>query len=100
MEPLTAYDGGPLRVIIAEGQGLVRAGFRVLLERQEGIVVTAEAATGEDAVAAARATDADVVLVDLDLPTAGGIDAARRIVIHDENRTLHRDHHRKGVRRE
>jgi DNA-binding NarL/FixJ family response regulator len=80
MEPLTVYDGGPLRVVIADGQGLVRAGFRLLLERQDDMIVAAEAATADDAVAAARNTEPDVVLMDLDLPGAGGLEAARRIL--------------------
>jgi DNA-binding NarL/FixJ family response regulator len=80
MEPLTVYDGGPLRILVAEGQGLVRAGFRALLESRDGIVVAAEAATADEAVAAARAAEPDVVLLDLDLPGAGGIDAARRML--------------------
>jgi DNA-binding NarL/FixJ family response regulator len=84
-EPLEARRPGatdvePLRVVVAEAQGLVRAGFRVLLERQDGIVVAAEAATGEEAVAAARAVRPDVVLVDMDLPGTGGLEAARAIL--------------------
>ena len=67
MESLRLADDEPLRVVIAEGQGLVRAAFRVLLE-QKGMVVTAEAATAGEAVRAARATAPDVVLMDLDLP--------------------------------
>jgi DNA-binding NarL/FixJ family response regulator len=80
MESLNACDGGPLRVLIADGQGLARAGFRLLLERQDDVVVAAEAATADEAVAAARATEPDVVVLDLDLPGAGGIEAARRIL--------------------
>ena len=74
MESPTMGDGGPLRVVVAEGQGLVRAAFRVLLE-QEGMVVTAEAATADDAVDATRATAPDVVVVDADLP--GALEATR-----------------------
>jgi DNA-binding NarL/FixJ family response regulator len=70
----------PHRVVIAEGHGLVRAGFRALLERQDGIRVAAEAANADDAVAAALETHADVVVMDVELPAAGGIDAARRIL--------------------
>ena len=48
MEALTVVDGGPLRVVIAVGQGLVRAGFRLLLEGEDGMVVTAERCTPDD----------------------------------------------------
>jgi DNA-binding NarL/FixJ family response regulator len=75
-------EGGsePIRVLIAEGQGLVRAGFRALLEQQDGMCVVAEAATGEDAVAAALRIHPDVVLIDLGLPGLDGLDATRRIL--------------------
>ena len=79
MQSLRLADDEPLRVVIAEGQGLVRAAFRVLLE-QEGMVVTGEAATGDEAVGAARATAPDVVLMDLDLPDAGGVEATRALL--------------------
>jgi DNA-binding NarL/FixJ family response regulator len=80
LQPHPEIGTPPLQVVIAEGQGLVRAGFRVLLDGQDGIAVVAEAANVDDAAAAARATGADVVLVDLDLPGGGGIEAAARIV--------------------
>jgi len=80
MTPLTVCDGVPLRVLVAEGQSLVRAGFRALLEHQDDMVVTAEAATSDEAVAATRTTAPDVVLIDLDLPGTGGIEATRRLL--------------------
>jgi DNA-binding NarL/FixJ family response regulator len=67
-------------VVIADGQGLVRAGFRVLLDGQDGIKVAAEAGTVEEAAAAARVTGADVVLIDFELPGGGGIEAAARVL--------------------
>jgi DNA-binding NarL/FixJ family response regulator len=67
----------PLRVLIADPQGLVRAGLRALLEREPDLCVVAEAASAEEAVATAGR--ADVVLLDLDLPPAGGIAVARRL---------------------
>jgi DNA-binding NarL/FixJ family response regulator len=70
----------PIRVLIAEGHGLVRAGFRVLLEGEEGICVAAEAATGEEAVAAALQVRPDVVLMDVGLPGLDGPEATRRIL--------------------
>jgi DNA-binding NarL/FixJ family response regulator len=68
-----------VRVVIAEPEGLVRGGLRFLLERQDGIVVAAEAATGEDALAAALAVRPDVVLMDTALPDVDSIDVTRRI---------------------
>ncbi len=80
LEPLGKEGPNPLRVLVAEGQGLFRAGLRVLLDSQDGIVVVAEAATGEEAVTATRASGADVVLMDLDLPAIGGIETTRRLL--------------------
>jgi DNA-binding NarL/FixJ family response regulator len=67
----------PLRVLIADAQGLVRAGLRALLEREPDLCVVAEAASAEEAVA--RAGRADAVLLDFDLPPAGGVAVARRL---------------------
>jgi DNA-binding NarL/FixJ family response regulator len=64
-----------IRVLIAEGQALVRAGFRVLLERDARMTVVGEAATGEEAVALARRFSPDVVLIDAKLPGLDSIQA-------------------------
>jgi DNA-binding NarL/FixJ family response regulator len=69
-----------IRVLIAEGSGLLRAGLRALLETEPGLWVVAEAGTGEHAVAAARATAPDVVLMDAGLPGLGGVGATERIL--------------------
>jgi DNA-binding NarL/FixJ family response regulator len=68
-----------IRVLIAEGQALVRAGVRVLLEAQENIEVVGEAATGEDAVALARRLCPDVVLIDALLPGLDSVEATGRM---------------------
>jgi CheY-like chemotaxis protein len=60
-----------VRVVIADGQAFVRAGFRVLLEAG-GIAVTGEAGNGDEALALARGTAPDVVLLDASLPGVEG----------------------------
>jgi DNA-binding NarL/FixJ family response regulator len=66
-------------VVIADGQALVRAGFRLLLEADRHITVVGEAATGEEAVALARRTRPDVVLIDARLPGLDSVEVTGRI---------------------
>ncbi len=68
-----------VRVLLADDQTLVRSGFRVLLERAEGVDVVGEAGDGAEAVAAARATRPDVVLMDIRMPVVDGLEATRLI---------------------
>jgi DNA-binding NarL/FixJ family response regulator len=68
-----------VRVLLADSQGLVRAGFRMLLEASEGISVVGEAASGEEAVAVAQRLRPDVALIDAALAGLGSVEAARRI---------------------
>jgi DNA-binding NarL/FixJ family response regulator len=68
-----------IRVLLADDQTLVRSGFRVLLERTEGIEVVGEASNGAEAVEAARAGRPDVVLMDIRMPVVDGLEATRRI---------------------
>jgi DNA-binding NarL/FixJ family response regulator len=70
----------PIRVLLADDQTLVRAGFRVLLERGDGIEVIGEVANGAEAVDAARSARPDVVLMDIRMPVLDGLEATRRIV--------------------
>jgi len=70
----------PVKVLLADDQTLVRAGFRVLLERGEGIEVVGEAADGAEAIEAVRRTRPDVVLMDIRMPVLDGLEATRRIV--------------------
>jgi DNA-binding NarL/FixJ family response regulator len=68
-----------IRVVLADDQALVRAGFRALLDAQEGIEVVGEAADGEEAVRLARALRPDVVLMDIRMPGTDGLEATRAI---------------------
>ncbi|MEU9806985.1 response regulator transcription factor [Mycobacterium sp. NPDC050853] len=68
-----------IRVIVADDQALVRAGFVVLLDAQDGIEVVAEAANGVQALAAAQEHRPDVVLMDIRMPELDGLAATRQI---------------------
>jgi DNA-binding NarL/FixJ family response regulator len=68
-----------VRVLLADGQGLVRAGFRLLLEATERISVVGEAASGEEAVAVAHRLRPDVALIDATLPGLDSVQATRQI---------------------
>ena len=72
-------DTRPVTVVIADDQTLVRRGFRLIL-KAAGIDVVAEAADGEQAVAAAGEHQPDVVLMDIRMPKVDGIEATRRII--------------------
>src|SRR5229473_6746565 len=69
---------GPLRVLVAEDQAIIRLDLRGCLE-QHGMIVCAEARDGEEAVELARSARPDVALLDLRMPRLDGIEAARRI---------------------
>jgi DNA-binding NarL/FixJ family response regulator len=68
-----------IRVLLADDQALVRAGFRMLLEASEDICVVGEAANGGTAVALAAELLPDVVLMDLRMPEVDGLTATKRI---------------------
>jgi DNA-binding NarL/FixJ family response regulator len=69
-----------IRVVLADDQALVRAGFRALLDAQVDIEVVGEAADGEEAVRLAGDLTPGVVLMDIRMPGTDGLSATRRIV--------------------
>jgi DNA-binding NarL/FixJ family response regulator len=73
-----------IRVVLADDQALIRAGFRVLLSGIDDIEVVGEATDGAQAVEMARRSRADVVLMDIRMPGVDGLEATRRIG-HDDD---------------
>ena len=68
-----------IRVVLADDQALVRAGFRALLDAQDDIEVVGEAGNGEQAVRLASQLMPDIVLMDIRMPGVDGLSATRRI---------------------
>ena len=72
-------DPGVIRVVLADDQTLVRAGFRALLDAEDDIEVVGEAADGEAAFEVIRRERPDVVLMDVRMPRADGLTATGRV---------------------
>ena len=69
-----------IRVLVADDQSMVRAGFRMLLTGEQDIEVVAEASNGREAVAMAGRFNPAVVLMDIRMPEIDGLEATRRIL--------------------
>ncbi len=71
-----------MRILVADDHGIVRSGLKMLIERQGGMEVVAEADDGVNAVAAAQRERPDVAILDVAMPRMTGIQAAREIRAH------------------
>ena len=72
-----------VRVVLADDQALLRKGFRMILEAEDGVEIVGEAADGSDAVRLAELYQPDVVLMDVRMPVLDGIEATRAITSSD-----------------
>jgi len=72
-----------VRIVLADDQALLRKGFRMILEAEDGVEIVGEAADGSDAVRLAELYRPDVVLMDVRMPVLDGIEATRAITSSD-----------------
>jgi DNA-binding NarL/FixJ family response regulator len=70
-----------IRVVLADDQALVRAGFRALLDAQDDIEVVGEAGDGREAIELAARLEPDVILMDIRMPVVDGLSATREIAL-------------------
>jgi two-component system, NarL family, response regulator NreC len=78
---MSSTHAKPLRVVIVDDHAVVRAGLRLLLEREAGIETVAEASNATDGVARTLEQQPDLVLVDVTMPGESGIEAIPRLLV-------------------
>ncbi|MBB6344276.1 DNA-binding NarL/FixJ family response regulator [Nonomuraea muscovyensis] len=69
-----------IRIVIVDDQAMIRAGLRMIVETEPGMEVVGEAADGREAIAVARRTRPDIVLMDISMPRLDGLSAARELL--------------------
>src|ERR1700753_3316634 len=98
MHPTPRRKGALMKILVADDHGIVRAGIRLLLERQNDLEVVAEASDGVEAVEQALALRPDLCILDVGMPRLTGLQAAREIRSHLPNArvlmlSMHDDEH-------
>jgi two-component system response regulator NreC len=74
-----------IRILLADDHTVVRDGLRALLEREPDMTVVAEAADGRESVRLAETEVPDVIMMDLAMPNMNGMEATRRILVHNSS---------------
>lgn len=72
-------DQVPIRIVLVDDQPLIRRGFAAILESEPGFEVVGEAANGAEALDVIKASEPDVVCMDVQMPVMNGIDATREL---------------------
>jgi DNA-binding NarL/FixJ family response regulator/class 3 adenylate cyclase len=80
-------DEGTIRILLVDDQALLRTGFRMIIDSEEGMEVVGEAANGHEALAEASRLKPDVVLMDVRMPELDGIEATRLLLRHETAHT-------------
>lgn len=81
---MTHPDGRTIRVVLADDQELIRAGFRALIDSAPDLEVVGEAGDGREAIEVLRSSRADVILMDIRMPGLDGLAATREICADDD----------------